>query len=119
MEACRMIVPTYQEGPIVDKDGRPLEGFAIFLQNLIQNMTLSVSDEGYLIPNVNNSQQGVIQASFQTNVVNPESQTISVGVQIGTMVFNTQTVNGGSSGNPLGQLYVLLNDGTFHPVTNT
>lgn len=113
-----MIIPTYQQGPIVDKEGNPLPGFGIFLQNLIQNMQLSVSDEGYLIPNVNNAQKGVIQASFQTNVVNPESQTVSVGVQTGTLIFDTETVNGGG-GNPLGQLYVLLNDGTFHPVTNT
>lgn len=114
-----MIIPTYQQGPVVDKEGNPLPGFVIFLQNLIQNMQLSVSDEGYLIPNVNNDQQGVIQASFKTSVVNPDSQTVTVGVQTGTMVFNKETVNGGTMMNPLGQLYVLLNDGTFHPVTNT
>jgi len=113
-----MIVPTYTEGPIVDKEGNPLPEFAIFIKNLIQNMQLSISDEGYLIPNVDNTQMTTIQNSFQTGVVDPESQTVTVGVQTGTMVFNTETVNGGG-GNPLGQLYVLLNDGIFHPVTNT
>lgn len=114
-----MIVPTYQEGQIVDENGMPLPGFAIFLQNLIQNMQLSVSDEGYLIPNVTDAQKAVIQASYQTTVVNPDSQTVTIGVQRGTMIFDTETSNGGAPGNPLGQLYVLLNDGTFHPVTNT
>lgn len=114
-----MIVPTYQEESIVDNEGNTLPGFAIFLQNLIQNMQLSVSDEGYLIPNVTNAQMAVIQASFKTSVVNPESQTVTVGVQRGTLVFNTETSNGGAPGSPLGQLHVLLNDGTFHPVTNT
>jgi len=114
-----MIVPTYQAGAIVDKDGNPLPGFAIFLQNLIQNMQLSVSDEGYLIPSVTDAQKAVIQSSFQTSSVNPESQTVTVGVQAGTMIFDTETSNGGAPGSPRGQLYVLLNDGTFHPVTNT
>lgn len=109
-----MIVPTYSQGPIVEKDGTPTPGFAILLKNLIQNMQLSISDEGFLIPSVDRDQMATIQSSFQTGTVDPSSQTTSVGVQVGTMVFNTNPI-----GVPNGQLYVLLNDGTFHPVTNT
>ncbi len=111
-----MVIPTYAEDRIIDEEGKPLPGFISFIQNLIQNMQLSLSDEGYLIPSVTDAQKLVIQNSFQTTVVNPSSQTVSTGVRPGTMVFDTETANGGS---PNGQLWVLLNDGVFHPVTNT
>lgn len=125
-----MIVPTYVQEQVVDKEGVPTAGFNTFLSNLIQNMNLSVSDEGYLIPSISSApdsagtgltQIGVLQASFQGTVVNPSTQTVTVGVQVGTLIFDPYELNGGVIGPPrvpLGQLKVLLNDGIFHAVVN-
>lgn len=112
-----MIVPTYLQEKIVDESGYPTAAFSDFLRVLLQNMQLSISNEGYLIPSVTKEDMIDIQASFKSNVVNPNNQTVSIGVQIGTLVFNTETVNGGGV-KPRGQLYILLNDGIFHAVIN-
>ena len=130
-----MIVPTYVQEKLVDEQGEPTPGFVLFIQNLIQNMQLSVSDEGYLIPSVssaNNSvtpsaaggQLAILQASYQnpSTPVNPNTQTVTVGVQVGTIIFDPYELNGGAAGPPRvpkGQLKVLLNDGLFHPIVNT
>jgi len=123
-----MIVPNYVQEQIVDEKGYPTDNFATFLINLLQNMQVSISNEGYLIPSVSSdpasatptSQLAQLQASFQSETVNPDTQTVTTGVQVGTIVFDPYEVNGGSGGTPrLGQLKVLLNDGTFHNVTNT
>lgn len=126
-----MIIPNYVQEQIVEKDGYPTTNFTSFLINLLQGMQVSISDEGYLIPSVSSADNSVtppftggqlalLQDSFQTNVVNPDTQTVTPGVQVGTIVFDPNEVNGGSGGTPLlGQLKVLLNDGTFHKITNT
>ncbi len=127
-----MIVPNYVQEQIVDKEGFPTQNFSSFFINLLQGMQISISDEGYLVPSVSSDPNSVtpipttggqlaqLQASFQTGTVNPNTQTVTPGVQIGTIVFDPYEVNGGSGGTPrLGQLKVLLNDGTFHKITNT
>ena len=122
-----MIVPTYVQERIVDKEGIPSDGFNIFLRNLIQNMQLSISDEGYLIPSVTSApnssppastELGVLQASFQNNTVDPSTQTVTVGVQVGTIIFDPYEVNGATPPARNGQLKVLLADGTFHAIVN-
>lgn len=125
-----MIVPTYLQEAIVNKEGMPTDAFASFLRNLLQNMQLSVSDEGYLIPSVSSApdssppsstQLAVLQASYQNPLtpVNPNTQTVTVGVQVGTIVFDPYEVNGATPPARNGQLKVLLNDGMFHDITNT
>ena len=130
-----MIVPTYVQEKIVDDQGMPTDGFTLFIQNLIQNMQLSLSDEGYLIPPISSDdnsvtppiaggQLAVLQASFlsATTPVDPNTQTVTVGVQVGTIIFDPYELNGGAAGPPRvpkGQLKVLLNDGLFHPIVNT
>lgn len=113
-----MIVPTYLQEAIVDDKGYPTEAFASFLRNMLQQMQTSLSEEGFLIPSVTDAQKTTIQNSFKTNTIDPNSLTVSAGVRPGTLVFDTQTPNGDMV-NPKGQLYILLNDGTFHPITNT
>ena len=131
-----MNVPTYSEGPIVDKDGNATVGFQQLLKQLLQVMQLSVSDDGYLIPSVSSepgsselppydplkpSQLDVLEATYKTDTVNNNTQTILQGVRPGTIIFDPWEVNG--SVDPLipryGQLKVLLNHGTFRPITNT
>ena len=68
-------------------------------------MQQSLSDEGFLIPSVSASDMAILE----------NSETILPG----TLVFNSEEVNGGSSDAPNGQLFVKLNDGLFHAVTNT
>ena len=124
-----MNIPPYLQEELVKEDRYPTEAFASFLRNLLQGMQLSISDEGYLIPSISSApdsagpgqtQLAVLQASFQSNTVNPNTQTVTTGVQAGTIIFDPYEVNGGSGGTPrLGQLKVLLNDGTFHKITNT
>ena len=126
-----MIVPNYVQEQIVNEERYPTENFSSFLINLLQSMQISISDEGYLIPSVSSDPTSVnpttsggqllqLQNSFQTNVVNPDTQTVTPGVQVGTIVFDPYEVNGGGGMTPrLGQLKVLLRDGTFHNIVNT
>lgn len=126
-----MNVPTYTQEQIVKEDRNPTDAFASFLRNLLQNMQLSISDEGYWIPSVT-SQPGsnvgvpdnklaVLQDSFQspTAPVDSNTQTVSTGVQPGTIIFDPWEVNGAVLPARNGQLKVLLNDGTFHNIVNT
>lgn len=131
-----MIVPNYSQEKIVDEEGLPTENFASFLRNMLQNMQLSLSDEGYWIPSVTSepnsagvgeTQLGVLAASYQPAgaAVNTNSLTVTVGVQVGTIVFDPYELNGGSVGPPRvpkGQLKVFLVDtattGSFHAIVN-
>lgn len=76
-----------------------------WFQALLQSLQKTISDEGFLIPSQNNENMAKLEASDS--------------ILPGTLIFNTQAVNGGTSDNPRGQLYVKLQDGLFHPVTNT
>lgn len=68
-------------------------------------MQQSLSDEGFLIPSVTASNMAVLETSST--------------VLAGTLIFNTDEVNGGTSDAPNGQLYIKLQDGLFHAVTNS
>lgn len=104
-----MYVPTIPHEKAVDEDGTFTKPWDSYLEQQAQNMQLCLSNEGFVIPSVNASQLAIIQATYGQQT----------GVQLGTLVFNTSSINGGSSGAPNGQLYILLADGVFHPVTNT
>ncbi len=115
-----MFIPTLPQDPINNSDGHLTSAWNNLFTTLIQNMQQALSNEGFVIPSVssaNNSvtppvsggQLAVIAASFgQAN-----------GALVGTLVFDPNVVNGGSSPPLNGQLKVLLADGVFHPVTNT
>lgn len=108
-----MLVPTFEETKVIntdgDKEGWFTDVYRNLFVNLLQQMQLSVGNEGYLIPSLNASERTQIQSTFGTNG----------GAQAGTLIFGSDIINGGSSMQPNGQLMVLLGDGTFHPVTNT
>lgn len=115
-----MIVPNYDGQKIVDEQGYPTPQFYNLLQTLLKNLTQSIGNEGYQIPQLTNAQKTVIQNSFQsvTTPVNQNTQTVTVGAEAGTLIFDKETVNGGSLSTPNGQLYILLGDGTFHAIPN-
>ena len=87
-----------QEVPVTMSDA-----WVSFFTQQQQLMQQCLSNEGFLIPSLTATQIGQIEDNALP----------------GTMVFDTNAVNGGSFSNPNGQLYVRLADGTFHPVTNT
>lgn len=122
-----MIIPNYDGSKIADETGTPTPHFGNVLQTLLKNMTQSIGNEGYQIPLISsdpaNNQLAVIQASFQSSItpVNANTQTVTVGAQAGTIIFDPYELNGGAVGPPRvskGQLKVLLNDGTFHAIVN-
>lgn len=112
-----MFVPVLSQGELVDDKGLPTEGFQNILIQLLQNMQEALSNEGFEIPSVSSA---VIPPATISNLqVIENSFGLENGVTSGTLIFDPAEVNGGTSMNPLGQLKVLLNDGTFHKITNT
>lgn len=96
-----MYIPTIPEDPMIDDKRMLTEAWRNFFDVLRQNMQQALSNEGFLIPSVNNTDMLKIQNGVDAN-----------GDQIalpGTMVFNTTS----------DALYVLLNGGDFHPITTT
>ncbi len=106
-----MYVATIPQGKLIKENGDITEEWGNFFEVIVQALQLAVGSEGFVVPSQNNANMLIIQNGTDMN-----------GGQIarpGTLLFNTSTVNGGSSSDPYGQLYILLKDGTFHPITNT
>jgi hypothetical protein len=91
--------------PIDPKTGEWTDVFANFFEQQQVLMQNDLSDNGFVIPSHTNKDMAILQG-------NPQ-------IPVGTLIFNTDAVNGGSFGAPNGQLYIKLQDGVFHPVTNT
>mgnify|MGYP000877124195 CR=1 FL=1 len=99
-----MYVPTLPQGPVIDPEtGYWTTEYKNFWDVLLQNMQQALSNEGFLIPSQPQSQLAILQ----------------LNAIIGTLIFDTSEVNGGSMGSPNGQLYVKLADGIFHKIVNT
>jgi hypothetical protein len=92
-----MIVPNFVNQQVVDKNGNWTDAWASIISQLLLLLQQSLSDEGFVIPSQSNS-----------NLSN-----ISQNLQPGTILFNTEAQNG------LGQLFIRLNDGSFHPILQT
>lgn len=106
-----MIVPTMIKSQFVDKDGFLTDEAKNLMEQLLQNMQQNLSNEGVVVPSQSAANIAIIQ-----------NGTDALGNQIalkGTLIFDTSEVNGGSGPAPNGQLKILLQDGTFHPITNT
>lgn len=99
-----MIVPVWQGGQVVKANGEFTDSYLNHQEQVRQQLQLGVSNNGFLIPSVTSAELATIQA-------NPNSLP-------GTLLFNSQTINGGSSDAPNGQLFIKLGDGTFHPIAN-
>lgn len=115
-----MIVPNVPTQNIVDEQGNNTKAWENYFEQTTQEMQQSLSNEGFWIPSVSSAngsltppttggQLAQLAASFGTQG----------GINAGTIVFDPAEVNGGSSGNPNGQLKVMLADGNFHAITNT
>ena len=97
------LLPT--EIPIDVQTGRWSDQWKNYHEQNQANMQQCLSNEGFLIPSVSASDMAILESS--------------TSILAGTLIFNTDAVNGGSGAAPNGQLYVKLQDGVFHPVTNT
>jgi hypothetical protein len=105
---------------MLDKEGKPSVSWQTLFIQLLQNLQQSLSNEGFVIPNVSSAANSVTPpvAGGQLAVIQATYGTQS-GVQLGTLVFDPAEVNGSMTAIPNGQLKILLGDGTFHKVTNT
>lgn len=97
-----MITQPLPQGKPLDEDGNWNPEWQSFLTVLAQNLQVSLSEEGVVIPT---------QTTSNIDSLAPLSDS-------GTLLFDAETVNGGTASEPNGQLYVRLNDGTFRPITN-
>lgn len=99
-----MYIPTLPQGPVFDvKTGYWTPDYRLFFDTLIQVLRQAAGDEGFQIPNQNSANIAIIEPN----------------ANIGTLIFNSSIVNGGSTDAPNGQLQVKLADGTFHDIVNT
>src|SRR3990167_4274095 len=110
MEGCTVFVPNLVQDKFVDEQGYLTPEWRSLFDQLLQNMQQNLSNEGYVVPSQTASDIAIIQAG-----TNPDGSYIA---QNGTLIFDTSAVNGGSIAVPNGQLYIRLNDNTFHPITN-
>jgi hypothetical protein len=94
--------PVPQSKPI-DENGNWTTEWQQYWDTKSKNEQVSLSEEGFLVPT---------QTPANITALAPVSPS-------GILLFDATVINGGSSSNPNGQLYIRLNDGTFHPVTNT
>lgn len=100
-----MNIPTMIGGPFVDKEGMLTDEARKLLEQLLQVMQQSLSQEGIVIPSQNNTNIATIGAGVDSSG--------SKIAQPGTVLFNTSLQPG------FGQLVVFMLDGSFHPITNT
>ena len=99
-----MITQPLLQGPAVDLEtGNWTPQYQALMETLFRNLNISLSEEGFVIPT---------QSTDNINILGADSTS-------GTLLFDEAEINGGTAANPNGQLYIRLNDGTFHPVTNT
>jgi hypothetical protein len=115
-----MDVPNFLPERVIDENGYWTEPWKSLMEQLLQNMQTDLGNEGFVNPSVSSDPTSVtpnaaggqlqqVQSSFgQQN-----------GVIAGTIIFDPYEVNGAVLPARNGQLKVLLNDGTFHPITNT
>lgn len=117
-----MNIPNYEYCPAISRGGFFSDQWSLILQQLISNLQRGVGQEGFEIslvssdpasvtPPTAGGQLGHIQATFGTTNQN--------AVIPGTVVFDPYEQNGAILPARNGQLKVLLNDGTFHAITNT
>lgn len=115
-----MNIPNFENIQFIGRGGFLTENYSNILQQLFSTLQKGVGQEGFEISSVSSDPNSVtpptsggqlakIQSSFgQQN-----------GVKAGTVVFDPYEVNGATLPARNGQLKVLLNDGTFHGITNT
>src|SRR5579864_493837 len=115
-----MIVVSVPNENSVDEKAQLTPAWGNFFDQNTQQMQQSLSNEGFWIPSVSSADNSVTPATTGGQLAQvAASFGQQNGVNAGTIIFDPAEVNGGSSGSPNGQLKVILNDGVFHPITNT
>lgn len=115
-----MNIPSFENAQVIDTDFYFTDVWQLVMNQLIDALQKNVGEEGFVISTVSSNPNSVdpptaggqvarIQASFGQQK----------GVQAGTVIFDPYEVNGATLPARNGQLKVLLNDGTFHAITNT
>lgn len=115
-----MNIPNFENIQFIGKGGFLTESYQNIMQQLFTELQKNIGTEGFVIspvssdpnsvsPPTTGGQLAIIQATFgQQN-----------GVVAGTTIFDPYEVNGATLPARNGQLKVLLNDGTFHSITNS
>lgn len=88
----------------IDEDREWSPAYWNFWQTLLQSLQKAISNEGFQIPGQPQNKIAELEASDS--------------IPAGTLIFDTQAVNGGSTANPNGQLFIKLQDGVFHAIPN-
>lgn len=109
------IIPIFPQDKPFEKDNNGdlnwTREYNLFWTQLLQCIQQVVSNEGVVIPTQDSDNVTIIQNSLLSN---GEQAALP-----GTLLFNSSAVNGGTTDAPNGQLNVLLQDGVFHPITNS
>ncbi len=98
-----MFVPFFNLKKLTDTDGNVRAEVFTYFTQLVQQMQQCLG-EVFLPPPVTNSQMTTLEQSNK--------------IIKGSLVFNTDAINGGTSDAPNGQLYIKLADGVFHAIPN-
>lgn len=115
-----MIVINVPNDKLVDENNDVTKPWANYFDQTTQQMQQSLSNEGFWIPSVSSASDSVNPPAAGGQVAQLEASFGQQnGINAGTLIFDPAEVNGGSPTSPNGQLKVLLNDGTFHAITNT
>jgi hypothetical protein len=98
-----MLIPTLPFGKVIDEETNDFTSvWKLYEQDLNQALQAGVSNEGFVIPSVTAENAAILEPL----------------VEIGTLIFNEDEVNGGTMDEPNGQLFIKLADGTFHAIPN-
>lgn len=115
-----MNIPNYENAKLVDEEGYPSVQWSLVLQQLIAELQDGAGNEGYVISSISSDPVSVTPPAAGDQVAQLEATFgQQEGILPGTMIFDPYEVNGAILPARNGQLKVLLNDGVFHPVTNT
>ena len=97
-----MVTIPFEDVKFTDKNGMLTNEAQMMLNTVFQAMQQSLSENGFVIP-----------SPSQSDIASLEGE-----MPAGTLIFDASVVNGGTTQSPNGQLKVMLNDGTWHLVTN-
>lgn len=115
-----MNIPNYENVTIIGMGGLWSDAWSLIMQQLISELQRNVGQEGFVISRVSSDPASVTPPTAGGQIAALETSFGQQnGVQAGTVIFDPYEVNGAILPERNGQLKVLLNDGTFHPITNT
>lgn len=97
-------IPIVPDEPPIDPDTNDFaDAWKDLFKLLTQALRRGVGNEGYEISQ---------QTAANIAIIEPIAAK-------GTLIFNTDEINGGTMDAPNGQLFIKLGDGTFHAIPNS